>query len=190
MTTQPTRSRRTRREDRSAAPILGLLLVLIGVFFFAVQAFAFDWQQISQFGPYLISALGLFLFVLALVVGGQRGETLVVFGSMLTMAGLLILYQDRTGRWASWAYAWALVAPTSIGVGFLIYGFVKGQPELTRRGIRLTAVGLALFLILLVLFEVVFGLSGLLPGLTNYVPAVILISIGALILLGSWIRRR
>ena len=99
-------------------------------------------------------------------------------------------YQDRTGRWASWAYAWALVAPTSIGVGFLIYGFVKGQPELTRRGIRLTAVGLALFLILLVLFEVVFGLSGLLPGLTNYVPAVILISIGALILLGSWIRRR
>lgn len=186
MTTQPTRTRR----ERPAGPILGVLLVLIGLAFFVTQVFAFDWLRISQFGPYVISGIGVFLFVLALIVGGQRGETLVVFGSLLTSVGMLLLYQDRSGNWASWAYAWTLVAPTSIGIGFLVYGFLKGQPELTRRGLRLTAVGLALFLVLLVLFEVVFVAGGWLSGLTNLMPAVVLISIGAAILLASWLRRR
>ena len=190
MTTQPTRSRRTRGDDRSAGPILGALLVLIGLFFIVMQTLAFDWQRIAQYGPDLLTGLGVLLFVLALISGGHRGETLVVFGSILTMTGLILLYQDRTGRWASWAYTWALVAPTSIGIGYLIYGPIKRQPELTRRGVRMTAVGLALFLTFLVLFEVVLNLSGLFPGLTNFLPAVILIGIGVVILIGSWFRRQ
>ena len=190
MTTQPTLSRPRRSNERSPAPILGVLLVLIGLFFVVMQAFEFDWLRIFQASPYLFSGIGLILFVLALIAGGRRGETLVVLGSMMTMVGLLLLYQDRTGRWASWTYAWTLVTPTSIGIGFLIYGFLKRQPELTRRGLRMTAVGLALFLVFLVLFEVIFNFNSLFTGLTNYLPAMILISIGAVILVVNWARRR
>ena len=190
MTTQPTPSRPSRSDERSPAPILGVLLVLVGLFFVMIEAVGLDWLRVFQLWPYLISGIGLILFMLALIAGGRRGETLVVIGSMMTMVGLLLLYQDRTGRWASWAYAWTLVTPTSIGIGFLIYGFLKGQPELTRRGLRMAAVGLALFLVFVILFEVIFNLSGLFPGLTNYLPALILISIGAVILVVNWARRR
>lgn len=186
MTPQPTRTRR----ERSAGPTLGVLLVLVGLFFVVIQVLGPDWPRIAKYGPDILTGLGVLLFVLAFFAGAHRGETLVVFGSMMAMAGLLLLYQDRSGNWASWAYAWALVAPTSIGIGFLIYGPIKHRPDLTRRGVRMTAVGLALFLVLLVLFEVVFVAGGWLSGLTNLVPAVILISIGAVILLASWFRRR
>lgn len=190
MTTQPTRSRRTRGDDRSAGPILGALLVLIGLFFVAIQVLGPDWPRIARYGPDILTGFGVLLFVLALIAGGQRGETLVVFGSMMTMAGLVLLYQDRSGNWASWAYVWALVAPTSIGIGYLIYGPIKRRPDLTRRGVRMTAVGLALFLTFLVLFEVGLNLSGWFPNMTNFLPAILLIGIGAVILVGSWFRRR
>lgn len=190
MTTQPTSSRRRRSDDRRAGPILGVLLVLIGIFFVVAQAVGSDWPRIAQYGPYILSGLGAVLFVLALVASGHRGESLVVIGSMLIMAGLVLLYQDRTENWASWAYAWALVAPTSVGVGYLIYGPIKQRPDLIRRGVRLTVIGLALFFMLLVLFEIVFVAGGWFSGLTNIVPAVILIGIGAIVLIGSWFRRQ
>ncbi|MEZ4771054.1 MAG: hypothetical protein R2844_21870 [Caldilineales bacterium] len=186
MTTQPSRTRR----ERSAGPILGVLLVLIGLSYFVTQVFAFDWLRISQFGPYVVSGIGVFLFVLALIAGAQRGETLVVFGSMLTMAGLVLLYQTRTDDWQSWAYAWTLVAPTSIGIGYLIYGPIKRRQDLTRRGIRMTIVGVLLFFVLMIVFEIVFYLPGWLSGFTNLVPALVLISIGVVILAGSWLRRQ
>ena len=34
---------------------------------------------------------------------------------VVTTVGLVLLYQNTTGRWESWAYAWALVGPAASG---------------------------------------------------------------------------
>jgi hypothetical protein len=74
--------------------------------------------------------------------------------------GLVLWYQAAYDAFSTWAYAWALVAPTAPGVGTLLYGLVKGDSELARDGLRLTGVGLALFTGFALFFEGVIGLSG------------------------------
>jgi hypothetical protein len=76
------------------------------------------------------------------------------------MVGLVLWVQDTYDAYATWAYAWALVAPTGPGLGMLLYGLVRGDGELARDGLRTTLVGLALFVGFALFFEGVVGLSG------------------------------
>jgi len=96
------------------------------------------------------------------------------------MVGLLLFYQNPTGHWQSWAYAWALVAPTSIGLAQIVYGTFKGRAELVKTGLRVATVGGIMFLIGFFFFELVLGISGF--GLGGLGWAVLLIGAGVLLL--------
>jgi hypothetical protein len=102
----------------------------------------------------------------------------------------VLAVQNATGAWASWAYAWALVAPGGSGLGLALYGLLRGLPELVSTGARAIGVGLALFVGLGLFFEGVLGLSGdpFLVG-SDYLP-VVLIAIGAVLLLWGLFRGR
>jgi hypothetical protein len=97
---------------------------------------------------------------------------------MTTTLGLMLLYQSVTGHWASWAYAWALLAPTSIGVGLWMYGARKDRAELVSSGKTVTTVGLIIFLVGAVFFEMLLGISRL-GGIL--IPVVLIILGGYLL---------
>jgi len=166
--------------DRHAPPgaVLGAVLIFIGLAFLAVRYL--DIFQGADVWPLLIIgpgvallALGLFLPNLGMLVGG----------SVVSTVGLVLAWQNMTGRWESWAYAWALVGPTASGVGSFLGGLRTGNPRLRDAGMWQIAVGLALFAGFYLFFEQVIGLSGDPLPLPEWVMPAGLIGIGVLILL-------
>jgi hypothetical protein len=134
---------------------------------------------------------GVLLFVFALTTGGSAGEGLAIFGSVVTMTGTLLLYQNTFGHFQSWAYAWALVAPTSIGLGQIIYGSIRAREQMVVNGRRLTTIGGVIFLVGAVFFELIIGISGFglgRLGLGSYAWAILLVGLGVIILLRTWRR--
>ncbi|MBC7237994.1 MAG: hypothetical protein H5T69_19295, partial [Chloroflexi bacterium] len=106
-------------------------------------------------------------------------EPLVIIGSLVSATGSLLFYQNTTGHWESWAYAWALIAPTSIGVGLLIYGALHKRQDLVKTGTDLATIGLILFGALALFFELILGIGGF--GLGHIAWPILLIVAGLLL---------
>ncbi len=93
--------------------------------------------------------------------------------------------------WASWAYAWALIAPTSIGVAQVIFGKQHNRDSIVKNGKGLIEVGLTLFLVFFVFFELILNISGknLIPfGLPAF--PVALIVLGVFVILRSVLKKK
>jgi hypothetical protein len=129
---------------------------VIGVFLLLGQVLHVDLEEIGW--PLWIILPGAVLLVLALF-GGRAGAGLAIPGSILITTGLILLYQDVTGHWESWAYAWALIL-VAIGAGQMLFGARAGWPRLARVGRRLALMGLIFFLVGAAFFEGVLGISG------------------------------
>lgn len=101
--------------------VLGSLLILLGLWFLAVRLVPgleelFAW-------PFIIIAAGVGLFLLGLVVNAPG---MAVPASIVTGIGGLLAWQNATGHWESWAYAWALI-PGFVGVGIIMTGVLEGD---------------------------------------------------------------
>jgi len=163
--------------------IAGLALILLGILFLAGQFLRIDIGGLLW--PFLIILPGAAMFLAALL-SGPGGEPLLYPGSIVGMVGLILLYQNLTGHWSSWAYAWALIAPTSIGLGQVVYGALKGRGELVKSGLSLAGVGIVIFLVAAAFFELVLGMSGFSLGAMGF--PLFLIGLGILILAANLIR--
>jgi hypothetical protein len=131
------------------------------------------------------------VFLTALSTESSSGEGLSILGGILTTLGLVFFLQTVTGLWATWAYVWALVAPTSVGVSQMIYGMAKDRDSITESGRRLATIGLFMFAIGFGFFELIIGISGF--GLASFglpVFPMLLIFFGVIILVRSLIRGR
>lgn len=173
--------------------VLGGTLVLVGFLFLVVQVINVDFAIGSTLWPFFIIVPGLLLFGVALANSGKEGERLAIMGSIATMVGLLVLYQNSTKHWENWAYAWALIIPTALGVGQMIYGSLKHQPEIVKTGTRLTVIGSIMFLVGFFFFEVVIGIGGY--GLSRYGIArfgwpLLLIGLGCILILYNLLANR
>jgi len=164
----------------------GTVLIVLGVLFALAQLLGIRLGHYMW--PLFIIVPGLALFALALTVGGGAGEPLSAVGGVVTMTGLLMFYQNLMNHWESWAYAWALVGPTAVGLGFIAYGTFKGRKELVKSGLDIAKIGLIMFVIGAVFFELIIGISGF--GLGRYGWALALIALGVVMLLRSLISRR
>jgi hypothetical protein len=166
--------------DRHAPPgaVLGAVLIFIGLAFLAVRYL--DVFQGADVWPLFIIGPGVALLVLGLFLPNLG---MLVGGSVVSTVGLVLAWQNMTGRWESWAYAWALVGPTASGVGSFLGGLRTGNPRLRDAGMWQIAVGLALFAGFYLFFEQVIGLSGDPLPLPEWVMPAALIGIGVLILL-------
>ena len=173
------------RQSKGSIPIGGGL-ILLGIFLLLVQQVDFD---LGRYGwPFFIIIPGVVLFLLALNTDGNAGEGLAAAGSVITTTGVLLFYQNSANHFESWAYAWALVAPTAVGIGQIIYGTVKNRPHIVKTGRSLTTIGITIFLIGAVFFELVIGISGF--GLGGFGWALLLIGLGVLVLLTSFLPGR
>ena len=132
-------------ENRSR--IIGSLLLLIGfvvLLDYFMAADIFDW-------PFFVIIPGLALFALSLW-GGKNLAGLAVPGSIVTATGLILLVQNVTDSFESWAYAWALLL-SAVGFGIFIKAMRGTNDNDQRSGTRLMMLGLILFAIFGIFFE-------------------------------------
>jgi hypothetical protein len=175
------------RGPRNVTMALGGVLIIVGILFMLGQLFNIHLGRFVW--PFYIIVPGVLLFVFALTTGGSASEGLAIFGSVVTMTGILLLYQNTFDHFQSWAYAWALVAPTSIGLGQIIYGSIKDREQMVVNGRRLATIGGVIFLVGAIFFELIIGISGFglgRLGLGSYAWAILLIGLGVFILLRTW----
>ena len=178
----------TPAAESSTTPAIGLgvALLLIGVVLFIGQLFDVG---IEDFGwPAIVIGIGLVILVLGLVVNREQG--MVIGGTVVTTVGLVLLYQNNTGHWESWAYAWALVGPAASGLGLLIWGIRSGDPTEIRNGTWALLGGLGLFVVGFLFFEGVIGIGGQQLPIPEWVLPVIVIGIGIVLLARGIFERR
>jgi hypothetical protein len=155
----------------------GLLLILLGTLFLVVQQVPelqlwFSW-------PWIIIGVGGFLLVLGLVIGEP---SMAIPACIVGGIGGILYWQEITGNWDSWAYAWTLI-PGFVGVGIVLSGLLGGEFRQSVRG------GGWLIIISLVLFAVFGSFFGGLGLLGPYWP-VLLIMLGLLVLIRPLFRPR
>ena len=141
--------------------------------------------------PFIFIVPGVLVFLTAMTTDSSSGEGLSILGGILTTLGVLFFVQSVTGLWATWAYAWALIAPTSVGLSQMIYGMVKDRDSIVQSGRRLATLGLFMFAIGFVFFELIIGISGF--GLASFglpVVPMLLIFVGLIVLVRSLVRGR
>jgi hypothetical protein len=158
---------------------LGIVLVVVGLFALGVVVFGLD---LTQYGwPLFVIIPGLTLLVVGFVGGGVGAS---VPGGIVTMLGLVLAYQSSSGDWASWAFAWALVAPGGVGLGLYLQALRDRDPVMLRRGRTLVFIAVLIFMIGFVFFESILGISGTdygifgkaaLPGLLIVIGIILLV---------------
>jgi len=178
----------TRPKEQRGMLVLGGLLLVVGVLALAGRGLGIDAFELGW--PLFVIVPGILLLALAVGVRGPGGAALAVPGGIVTMVGIVLAIQNATGLWATWAYAWALVAPGGVGVGLLAYGFLTGQREFIRAGLPVLGVGLGLFLGFGLFFEGVLGLNG--PSIVGAESLLAggLVVLGLVLLAGGLLNRR
>ena len=165
--------------NRRGSLTFGVLLILVGAWFLAVQFVPGLSQWVASFAdwPFWVVGPGL-LFLVAAIVSGVSG--LAVPGAIISGIGSILYYQNETGDWESWAYAWTLII-ASVGVGIFIMHLLDGNlKKAFKEGGDTFLVGAVMFLLFSSFFRYIFGQPNLLG---EYWPVLI-------ILWGAWLLLR
>lgn len=173
---------------RRGTIVLGLALVILGGLALLGRVFSIDLLGLGW--PIFVLAPGIALFAAGLAVGGRAGVGLAIPGGIVSMVGIVLSFQAATGLYATWAYAWALVAPGGVGVALVLYGLLTGQDDLLRNGVPVLLTGLGLFVAFGLFFEAVLHLSGDALPIGEEILAGGLVILGAAILLMGVLGRR
>jgi hypothetical protein len=173
---------------RRGTIVLGLALVILGGLALLGRMFSIDLLGLGW--PIFVLAPGIALFAAGLAVGGRAGLGLAIPGGIVSMVGVVLSFQAATGLWATWAYAWALVAPGGVGVALVLYGLLTGQGDLVRNGVPVLLTGLGLFVAFGLFFEGLLHLSGDALPIGEEILAGGLVILGAAILLMGVLGRR
>jgi hypothetical protein len=187
--TEPTADAPPPRTDEPSVPPaigLGVALLLIGIALFVGQLFDIGIDDVGW--PAIVIGIGVVILVLGLFV--NREEGMVIGGTVVTTVGLVLFYQNSTGHWESWAYAWALVGPAASGLGMTLWGIRTGAPTEIRNGTWALLSGLGIFVVGFLFFEGVIGISGREIPIPEWVLPAAVIAIGVVILARGMFERR
>ena len=167
------------RRQRSNT-ILGLLLILAGAAFLAQQFYPSlrIWSYLTFSWPWYVIGAGALLLLLGLLVGAPG---MAVPATIVAGIGGLLYWQQTTGNWDSWAYAWTLI-PGFVGLGIILEGLLEGK---LRGGLRK---GGSLVVISAILFLIFASFLGRPALLGTYWP-VLLILLGLWFIIRSLLRR-
>ena len=170
---------RAESGPRQPAIALGAILVVVGAILFAGQMIDIGFGDLGW--PFWIVGIGVAILLVGLFFVTEA--PVVVAGTIVTTVGLVLLYQEATDHWESWAYAWALVGPAASGLGMALWGLRRTDAGALRSGLWGLLGGLAFFAVGLIFFEGVIGISGRRLPLPDWTLPVTIIAIGAVILL-------
>lgn len=154
--------------------VIGSILVVFGILALFGNMFSrFDFWSILW--PLIIVAFG-GLFFVGMFAGGKSVAGLAIPGSIFAGIGLMLLVQNLTGHWESWAYGWTVIL-ISVGAGIFIMGLYTGNEYRRNSGLRVMKVGVIMFIIFGGFFEMIFS-SFRMNGPWQYVFPVLLILLG------------
>jgi hypothetical protein len=154
-TPPPPAAPRPGRRTSGTSAALGIVLVVVGLFALLV---AFVGVDLTTYGwPLFVIVPGLTLLVVGFLGLGQGAS---IPGGIVTVLGLLLAYQSSTGDWATWTFAWALVAPGGVGLGMYLQALRDRDAMALRTGRMLMFIAVLIFMIGFVLFESIMGISG------------------------------
>ena len=125
--------------------VFGFLLILIGGWFLAVQLVpGLDWFWDIISWPVIVIGVGVFLLLLGLIISAPG---MAVPAAIVGGIGGLLYWQNATGYWESWKFAWALVFGF-IGVGLMLAALLgEGGKEKFRVGAWMSFISLIVFAI-------------------------------------------
>lgn len=132
--------------ERRSTLIIGLLLVLLGVWFLLVQFVPSirEWAGDIFSWPLIIIGVGIFLLLMGLLTGTPD---MAVPACIVGGIGGILAYQNASGDWESWSYLWTLI-PGFIAVGVILTGLLRGDlKKPVREGFQLLVVSAILFLV-------------------------------------------
>lgn len=153
--------------------IAGTLLIIFGLLALAGQLFrVVDWGFLWPFAVIGVGAL----FFVAMFAGGKESAAFAIPGSIVGGVGLVLLFQNITGRWESMSYFWTLIV-LFVGTGIYIMGWYAGDANQKRSGQGVMKVGFILFIIFGAFFEMLFS------SFSNLVFPVLLILLGGYLVL-------
>ncbi len=164
------------QRSRSAL-VTGTILILVGAFFLVTRIVPGFLETFSW--PFIVIGVGAIFLIIALATWTPG---LAVPACIIGGIGGLLYWQNLTGAWWTWSYAWALI-PGFVGVGVAVSELLEGRP---LRALVEGGWPILISLLLFFLFGSFFG------GLPWFGPwwAVVLIAIGVLILLRPLARRQ
>ncbi len=159
--------------------VAGSVLVIFGALALVAElnkSFSF-W---STFWPFIIIGLGLIFFV-GMFAGGKSSAGLAIPGSIFGAIGLLMLMQNLTSHWESWAYAWTVII-MAVGVGIVFMGMQTGDEGQRHAGLRVLKIGVIMFVIFGAFFEMIFNNA---PFAQIFFPIALIFLGGYLVLMRS-----
>ena len=150
----------------------GLILILLGAWFLAVQ-FIPELKKWAE-GNWALSIIGVAaIFLVVSILNNIPGLSIPAF--IIGGIGGLLYYQNVTGDWDSWAYAWSLI-PGFVGLGLLFFSLQKRDKGTLKAGFILLYISAVLFF--------VFGsFLGGPKEITRYWPLLLIVA-------GLWSMRR
>jgi hypothetical protein len=172
------------RRSQGGALAFGLLLVIAGVAFLVSDQLHISWGTAGW--PAFVIVPGLVLLLVGLAIPHEGGLGAAIPGGIITSVGLVLATQAATETYETWSYAWALVAPGSIGATLALYGLLHRRTDLLDAGLQTAAVGIGLFVGFGLFFENVVDISSghASTGLRNALP-VVAIALGVVIVAKS-----
>lgn len=174
----------TKRSDIGAL-VGGVVLIGLGLLFLLGQFF--NLNVMGWLWPFFVIGVGAVFFI-GMLAAGKSAAGLAIPGSIFTGLGLLLFFQNLTGRWESWAYAWTIF-PTAVGVGLYIMGAWADNPSQRQAGLNLARIGVILFIVFGAFFELLIFGNG---GTRQFLFPALLIALGLYLLvtrIGPWPRR-
>ncbi len=189
------RRREERRERRQldggptpAGLVFGIILVVGGAI--VLLGRLTDLTLGPSAWPLWLIVPGVAMILGSFAIPPRGGLGLAIPGAILAMVGVVLWFQATNDLYATWAYAWALVAPTGVGLGMLLYGLARRDGELARDGLRTTLVGIGLFIGFAFFFEGILGLSGReFPNVREAAPYVSIV-FGVLLVISAFVTGR
>lgn len=142
--------------------LFGVTLVAVGIVLTLVQFTGVVALRVTW--PLFVIVPGIVLTAAAFSVPGGKGiGYLAVPGVVAVVTGLVLEAQSITGDWQSWSYAWALVAPTAVGLGLMLAGARERTRGVRVAGAVLVGIGVVLFVVAEWFFVRLLAVGG--PGL-------------------------
>ncbi len=157
--------------------IWGFLLILVGGLLLADQLVPswhinFDW-------PWIVIFVGLTFLAFAILT---RTGGLAIPGSIVGGIGAILYYQNLTGNWDTWEFAWSLI-PGFVGIGLALAAIIS--PEEHRDG---WTASLFLLVISAIMFSI-FGGSAFFGWNTQILWPAAIIAFGAFLLIRGLFRK-
>lgn len=162
----------------------GILLILIGLVFLAVQLIPGIrmWIEDQYAWPMNVMLVALGLVVIGALTG--EADMLVPASIVGGIGGILYLQNSGVLTWESWAYAWTLI-PGFVGLGVFLAGLIKWKKKQIFEGLQTMLVSAVLFLVFGSLIGDAFGYF----PFSTYLP-VLLIALGLFLFIRALVSRK